>query len=49
MSGGDAAFKVALVVDERIGGVITVQEIFGRTALVLLLLGLVLGGGRAGG
>src|SRR5262249_11657198 len=42
----DAAFKVALVVDERIGGVITVQKILGRTALVLF--GLVLGGGRAG-
>jgi hypothetical protein len=42
---GDAAFKVALVVDERIGGVITVQEILGRTALVLL--GRLLGGATA--
>src|SRR5262249_32328693 len=45
--GSDAAFKVALVVDERIGSVITVQKILGRTALVLFF-GLVLGGGRAG-
>ena len=35
---GDAALVVVLVVDQRIGGVITVQELLGRAAFVVFLL-----------
>ena len=35
---GDTRFIVALVVDQRVGGVIAGEEIFRRTALVFLVL-----------
>jgi len=38
---GDAASKVALIVDERIGGVIAVEEILGRAVLSFLVFCLV--------
>src|ERR1700756_1477948 len=40
MQRGDAAFVIALVVDQLIGGVIAVQKILRRAPLVVLFFGL---------